>query len=32
MRYSRNWARDTAGLPWGSDICLWHLTEVGIRE
>ena len=32
MRYSRNLARDTAGLPRGSDICLWHLAEVGIRE
>jgi superfamily I DNA/RNA helicase len=32
MPYSRNWARDTAGLPRGSDICLWHLAEVGIRE
>jgi alkanesulfonate monooxygenase SsuD/methylene tetrahydromethanopterin reductase-like flavin-dependent oxidoreductase (luciferase family) len=31
MRYSRNWARDTAGLPLGSDISLWHLAEVGIR-
>jgi hypothetical protein len=28
MRYSRNWARDTAGLPRGSDICLWHLADM----
>jgi hypothetical protein len=27
MRYSRNWASDTAGLPWGSDICLWPLQN-----
>jgi hypothetical protein len=23
MRYSRNWARDSAGLLWGSEICLF---------